>query len=148
MKLLRDKFFGPGAIAATSFLLLLCVHAWGQTGFGPNVSGAGTYGPPFQVQGGHLSIAGGNPPTANASCGGTPVQPVGSDTSFFFTSGTSPTSSCALTFATPWHQAPSCSVDSQSGTTPAYNITATAINLTGVAAGTVYNFLCIGQPGG
>lgn len=116
---------------------------------GPNVYNAGAYGPPFTAGNGHLSVGGGPAPSINAACGTAPVAPVGTDSAFSFTSGTSTSAACALTPATPWSKRPTCSVDAQVATQPAWSISAAGvITLSGVADSTTYNVVCIGQPGG
>ena len=49
---------------------------------------------------------------------------------------------CTLTFAATYPVARACSVTARTGTTPAYNTSTTAINLTTVVAGEVYDYVC------
>lgn len=132
-----------GAIALAQLALAQSV--------GPAGPGAG----PGAVQGailsanGHLQFTGAaNPPKVNAACG-TGATVVGNDVAFIFTAGTSTNSGCAITPAAPYVQRPVCSMDQQSGSLSGFNITASGIiNLTGVADGIVYNFICLAQSGG
>jgi hypothetical protein len=141
---------GKWGIAALAALFLSgAAFAQGQgTGVLPG-GGVGTYGPPFTAQAGHMSFGNGSAPSINSACGTGPVAPVGTDSAFFFTSGTGSSSSCQAIPATPWKQRPTCSVDAQSATQPAWSVGPTGtVNLTGVADSTTYNVICIGQPGG
>lgn len=115
---------------------------------GPNNIGAGVYGPPFTTLGGHLILGGGPPPTLNAACGTAPSVVGGTDSAFSFTSGTSTSAACAITFALPWKTAPTCSLDLPGASSSSYVITPTGILLTGVADSINYQFICIGKPGG
>lgn len=141
--------YGPLVAVAFTLCVIAGAKVFAQQNAGPNVIGAGTYGPPFTAQNGHLSIGNGAAPSVNSACGTSPVAPQGTDSAYFFTSGTSSSSGCQVTPATPWKQRPSCSVDAQAATQPAWSVGPTGVlNLTGVADSTTYNVICIGQPGG
>lgn len=134
---------------AVALALPLVAHAQGQ-GTGPLPGGGvGTYGPPISAINGHISF-GGPPPTINAACGTAPTAPQGTDSAFFFTSGTSTSVSCTITPATLWNRRPTCSVDVQSSATQAvFTVSPSGvINISGVADSTTYNVICLGQPGG
>lgn len=118
---------------------------------GPLFTGAGqgNYGVTLNSNAGHVSFGGGAPPSLNAACGTLPSVVAGSDSAFSFTSGTSTSATCTITPSASWKQRPTCSIDAQVATQPAWTIGANgAILLSGVADSTTYNVICIGQPGG
>lgn len=139
-----DRAFLPTLLA-----FLIGSAAFAQSpGSGPNVAPLGQYGPPFTVQNGHFSMGQTNPPTANSACG-TGATIVGTDSAFVLTSGTTSNSGCTITPLRLWNARPVCSVDAQAATQPAWSIASNGtITLSGVADSTIYNVLCIGQPGG
>lgn len=116
---------------------------------GPVPTGAGTFGPPISTVNGHVSFGGGAAPTINPACGTAPVAPSGTDSAYSFTSGTATSTACAITPAIGWNRKPTCSVESQGGTSPTFQVATNGIIvLSGVADSTVYSVICIGQPGG
>lgn len=124
--------FKPPSIAAFIAGVLLCASlliggVYAQNpGTGPNVYGAGAYGPTFTVQSGHFSMGVAGLPTANASCG-TGSGLIGTDSAFVLTSGTSSNSGCTVTPAVAWKQRPVCSIDAQAATQPAWSISASGV---------------------
>lgn len=126
----------------------MLVHAQ-QSGPIPNGTNQGNFGPPIQTNLGHVSFGGGAAPSINAACGTNPQGPVGTDSSFNFISGTGTGATCSITPAIAWNKKPSCSLESQGGSQPAFQVSASGvIILSGVADSTAYSVICIGQPGG
>lgn len=91
---------------------------------------------------GHISVVGATAPTLS-SCGSTPSPTIhGSDIIGKFTTGGTATS-CTLTFAATYTNAPACVVTTEGGATqPTYTISATAITFTVDIAQTTYNYVC------
>lgn len=127
------------AIALSPFGILLAQVP------GPVVApGAGNFGPPFTVQGGHLSIGAASPP-ALSSCGTGPTV-VGVDSTFSFTAQST---ACTATFAKPWNATPICDANTVGATAnPAFTASPSALTFSGLTAGNTYNVMCFGQPGG
>lgn len=111
--------------------------------------GPGTYGPPIASSNGHVQFGNGTPPTITA-CGSNVQGPFGTDAAFHFISGTGASGVCTVTPAKPYALRPTCSVDTESTTLPAFNVSPTGgISLTsGVLDATRYYVICIAQPGG
>lgn len=135
-------------IAALALTLLWGAAPCMAQQVGPNNIGAGVYGPPFSTVGGHINLGGGPPPTLNAACGTAPVAPNGTDAAFTFTSGTSTSATCTVTFAAPYNSRPTCNFNNQAGSTPAYVVSASGIIVSGVADSQTYHVECFGHPGG
>lgn len=151
---MKRRFLAPFALAAAivvSQWAFLLGGSFAQTpGSGPNVGATAPYGPPFQAGNGHFQ-PGNNvlPPTLSGNCGTGAVAPVGTDTAFHFTTGTSPASSCAVNPNRPYALAPTCIIAASSGAVPAYSVSATGvITVTGAAASLVYSVHCFAVPGG
>lgn len=133
---------------AWAFVCCVVVMAQ-QVGPIPNSTNSGSFGATINSNGGHVSFGGGAPPSINAACGTAPVAPAGTDSAFNFISGTSTSATCTITPAVAWNKRPSCSVESQGGSQPAFQIANNgSIILSGVADSTTYSVICIGQPGG
>lgn len=93
---------------------------------------------------GKLRSSGTTAPTV-ASCGTSPVQPVGTDTAGKFTTGSAATT-CTLTFSSTWTTVPNCIVAPEGNLNyPTYTTSATAITMTVDVASTVYNYICVGR---
>lgn len=94
------------------------------------------------------ALDGGKPPVLS-SCGTSPALTAGStDSSGKFTTGSGGTT-CTVTFARAFTNAPFCVVSSQTvAGLPAYSVSATAITFTTTVASTAYNYVCRGQIGG
>ncbi|MEB2657289.1 hypothetical protein, partial [Staphylococcus haemolyticus] len=110
--------------------------------------GPGIFGGTVGSQGAHVVFGGGPPPTLNAACGTSPGTVVGTDAAFHFTSGTGSSNTCRVTFAAPYVQTPTCSLDNQTNGATAYQVSASGITLSGVADSTVYHVQCFAAPGG
>ena len=97
----------------------------------------------FSSLGGHMSVVGGSAPAAS-SCGSTPSPTVaGTDLAGRLTTGGTATS-CTLTFASTYTNAPMCLVRGEgTATDPTYTTSATAITMTVDVAATVYDYICI-----
>lgn len=135
-------------IAIAIWTMLASGYAVAQQS-GPNVANFGQYGPPFATQGGHFILGGGPAPSLNSSCGTGAIAPVGTDSAFQFTTGSSATSACLITFAAPWNSVPTCQLnDSTGGAVPTYFSGKASIVLSGAASSHAYNVQCVGQPGG
>lgn len=140
----------PSVGIAVACLFASAVVALAQ-GVGPvaGPGGPGTYGPPMATSNGHVQFGNGLPPALSA-CGTNPTSPAGTDAAFNFVTGTSASGVCTVKPAVNYALRPTCSVDSESATPPAFNVTASGqINFTsGIQDSTRYNVICFAQPGG
>lgn len=136
------------SLGALALALMIAAPLLAQQGTGPVPTGAGSYGPAMGSQGAHIIWSGGPPPSLNAACGTGPISPVGTDSAFNFTSGTGSAATCAVTFAAPWNNPPTCSLDNQGTGGNAYQVSVTGIVFSGVADSTKYHVQCIGRAGG
>lgn len=85
-------------------------------------------------------------PTVGA-CGTSPVQPVGSDLDFYWTTGTGGTS-CGVTFAKTFTVKPACTFFTEgSATLPTCTISATGVACSVTQASTTYHGHCLGVTG-
>ena len=148
MRWLRDQWLGPGIAAAFALAIIFAGHVFAQgqaTGPIPS-AGAGAYGPPISTSNGHISYGNGAPPTLGTGCGTGPSIVIGTDSAARFTTGTSTSNPCTVTFATPWNQPPICSV---TGTAAAsFMATTSAVNITNPVDSQAYHVKCTGRPGG
>lgn len=150
----RDKmdfhfsWFLPGlaSYVALVFLSVMPLHA---QNIGPvNGTGPGNVGQTINTKGGHVGFGGGQPPTLSAGCG-TGATIKGTDSSFRMTSGTGTSSSCTITPSVAWSARPLCNVHPETGSNGAYSVSSSGvISLSGVVDSTVYDAICLGQPGG
>lgn len=89
----------------------------------------------------------GTAPTPSA-CGGAGLALVGSDAGGTVTVGSTLTTSCTITFATPWAAAPACVVSPASGVLAAfsYTVSTTAIVVTQTStASNTIQYICVGK---
>lgn len=93
---------------------------------------------------GHLESTG-TTPALSGSCGTSPSV-VGTDVAGKVTTGSVAPSSCVLTFATAWTNAPSCMVTNETTANVARAVSSTTVvTLTGtMIAGDVLSYLCVG----
>lgn len=128
--------FADGAPLAPS------VH--GQSGSG--LSGL-YFGTNFTAIGPHIQTFGTAP--VLSTCGTSPVADTGNnDAAGTFTTGSAATT-CTLTFAVAYGNAPSCIVQGKgTATQPTYTVTTTAITMSVSIASTPYSYICISKQGG
>lgn len=130
-------------------MFLTAGFAIAQTpGSGPNVFGAGTYGPAYSNSKGHWVYGAGAPP-ALSDCGSSPSDVAGTDVAFQFTAGSSTSGACTITPAIAYGKRPTCVVDTASATKPSKTVSDAGVIILGsVQDAARYSVICYAQPGG